>query len=627
MEEKLKYPFGFLLTKYDFINKYNWSKLNLQNEWKLYYSQKNEFIKVNSDETQIIVLGYFFDIRDGILPEQIIVDNLIHSIQKSYQEFLEELAYLSGRFLLILSHGDEIKLYHDIAGLRSVCFHRYNDIVGSHDSLINEVTGNQLKQIYFNPNEISFSYHTRFEFVEKLIPNMTLEINTKKLERYYPDKNYPIKSRDQIKTELKFYLNETVKWINQSNYKPLLSLTGGGDSRTSLAILKPIIKGLETFTYLKDTTNKSEYEKKTYDNDKKIVNSIVDNLNLTHDFFNISSAKTVDLNIIKTIKHNVMSEHAVNLSYDYYKLFGQKNYMHIRSTALFNVGKYIFPYSSIKVNNWDVETIAKYVQKWTKIDNKKKNIEHLQHLLQHAQLENFYNYSPLEILFISYRLIQWHSGVVSESDIAFNTMLLLNSRKVVELLLSYPIEDRYAKKLFTELVDELWPVLNFWDINSTNTLKSEYEKASSKVKVLKSINEKLLLNLINTSTTQNIEISRIKYKKGFLYKFSDININEKESYELRIDLSDLNEIEEVRFKLEFFYNNNKSRDSITVTSNFLTQDSDILDLYGEKEVHIDMKDIDDNKVLFIKITHLQPTNNQSWTNASRLWIGNFEVIS
>ena len=50
---------------------------------------------------------------------------------------------------------------------------------------------------------------------------MSLDINTRKLERFYPRKNYSIKSKEEIKTELKFYLNETVKWLNNSNYKLL----------------------------------------------------------------------------------------------------------------------------------------------------------------------------------------------------------------------------------------------------------------------------------------------------------------------------------------------------------------------------------------------------------------------
>lgn len=627
MEENLKYPIGFLLTKYDFDNKYGWNQYKLQDNWDLYYSSTNEFTQSMINGNQIIVLGYFFDIRDGEMEAKFIVDKLLMSIQESYDQFLEELAYLSGRFLLILTHNGEMKLFNDAAGLRNVCFHKYSDIIASHDSLVNEVTGNHLKQVYFNPSEISFSYHTRYEFVEKLIPNMSLEINSKKLERYYPMKAYPVRSREEIRAELKYYLSETVKWLDQSGYKPILSLTGGGDSRTSLAILKPIVKRLETFTYLKDTSNANEYTKKTYKNDESIVRSIVDNVNLNHMFFTISTTEQVDSNIIQTIKHNVMSQHGLNLSYDYYKIFGHEKYMHLRSTGLFNVGKYIFPNASLKVTEWDIETIAKYVQKWTKIDDTQKNIEHLDHLLKHAQLQDFYNYNPLEILFISYRLIQWHSGVISESDIAFNTMLLLNSRRIVDLMLSYPIEDRIENKLFKDLIDELWPILNYWDVNSTETLKSKYIKASSEIKTLKKSNEKLFLNLIQSSTTQDAEITRTNYKNGLLYKFSGVNIVENDSYELRIDLSNFSENEKICFKLGFFYNNQKGRGRITVTSNFYNKEMDILDLYGENEVRIDTRELDDNKELVIKVRHKHPSSTQSWVDASRMWIGNFEIIS
>ncbi|MDM5314878.1 hypothetical protein QUF49_02665 [Fictibacillus sp. b24] len=626
MKDEIKYPFGFLLTRKHFENRYNWREFSLPGEWTLYFSPKNEFVSSSSNAVHIAILGYFFDIRNGNLKEDSIIDKLKRSLEQSNELFLDEISYLSGRFLIILSQNGKLNLFHDVSGLRSVCYHSHYDVVASHDSLVSEVVGDtNVEQVYFKPSEISFSYHTRYKSIEKLIPNMTYEVNTRTLERYYPTKDFPSKSKEEIKTELKQYLSETVKWVRRSHYTPILSLTGGGDSRTSLAILKPIIRDLETFTYMKDTSNASDYAKKTFLNDKKIVTSIVDNLNLKHRFFEISTDECVDPEVIKTIKHNVLSNHGLNLANDYYNLYGKKDYLHIRSTALFNVGKYIFQNSTLKIKEWNTQLIAKNVQKWTLIEDEQQNIEHLDHLLNHAQLTNWYNYNPLELLFVSYRLIQWHSGVVGESDIAFNTMLLLNSRQILDLMLSYPIEERNENKLFNDLIEDLWPVLNYWDINSTENLKTKYIEADKQKERLAQINKQLFQNIITPSTSQSDQLTRTYDNQGVVYKFQNQDIQSNDSYTLTFNLSGFNDDDILCFTTQLFYNNPKGRDKITVTSNFLGE-SDLLDLFGKREIRLTIKDFSPNEPPYIKILHHQATSTRSWVEASRIWVGDFSIV-
>ncbi|WP_416729813.1 hypothetical protein [Fictibacillus sp. JL2B1089] len=627
MKSDIMYPFGFLLSRnHQFLNKFEWHEFKFINGWEFYYSPKNEFVEFNTEDTQLVIIGYFFDVRNGQLAEAKIIHNLIKAADRSYDYFLEELSYLSGRYLLILSRNDELKLFHDVSGLRAVCYHTELDIIASHDSLVKEVANHyKCSQIYFKPSEISFSYNTRYANILKLIPNMSYEVNARRLERYYPTKLYTQKTKFEIKEILKKYLYETVKWLQSSKYQPILSLTGGGDSRTSLAILKPIIHNIEMFTYMKDTSDSSEYAKKTFDKDKKIVSSLVENLNLNHRFFEISKDEEINVQILKTIKHNVMSNHGLNLANDYYYLFGHKNYMHIRSTALFNVGKYIFPNNTLKIKEWDLQSISKNVQKWTNIADNQKNMDHLEHLLKHAQLENWYNYNPLELLFVSYRLIQWHSGVVGESDIAFNTMLLLNSRSILDLLLAYPIEDRSKNKLFTELIDELWPVLNYWEINSLETLKSNMIQANNKIEQLERVNRVLFPKIITVLSSQIEPPKNLSELGGITYKFTNQNINADEYYELTFDLSGFNEYDQLILDVEFFYNNPKGRNRITVSSNILPT-TDILNLYGRHKVVINVKDYKTNgESPYIKIMHLQSTTVRSWIEASRIWVGDYQL--
>ncbi|GFZ91313.1 hypothetical protein GCM10010978_32450 [Compostibacillus humi] len=521
----------------------------------------------------------------------------------------------------MLVYDNVIKIFNDMASLRTVFYHENYMIIGSHDSLINEALNNKLKQVYTHPNEISFSNLTRYESVRKLIPNMSLEINSGKLERYYPLSAFESKPKAEIKEEIISYLNETVKWIESSTYKPLLSLTGGGDSRMSLAALKPIIDKIETFTYLKNTSNENDFVKRTFENDEKIVTDIVHNLNLNHKFFSISTKTNTKLKNV--IKQNVFSNHNLNLAIDYLNRYGGQGFLHIRSTALFNVGKYIFPKETLKVQKWDIKNIAYYLKKWTNIKDDQENEQCLSNLIKYAQLDNFYNHNPLELLFLSYRLIQWHSGVVGESDIAFNTMLLLNSRKVVDLMLSYPAEDRYNNELFYELIQELWPILNYWDVNNPTNLAQKYKTLDKQLKQLIKTNNKILLSLINSSTSQIEPIQSLYKDNGFLFKVSNQNITSNDFYRININLSNLDLKGKIRLKIRFFYRNPKGKGSIFVKSPFLKETRDILQLYGTHEIQID--NTLENNDFFIEIQHKKSTNSQSWVEASSIWIGDFSI--
>ena len=58
----------------------------------------------------------------------------------------------------------------------------------------------------------------------------------------------------------------------------------------------------------------------------------------------------------------------------------------------------------------------------------------------------------------------WHSSVVLESDFAFDTHVLFNSRSILQLMLSAPVKDRRDGALFRKIVSILWPELRRWPL-------------------------------------------------------------------------------------------------------------------------------------------------------------------
>ena len=74
--------------------------------------------------------------------------------------------------------------------------------------------------------------------------------------------------------------------------------------------------------------------------------------------------------------------------------------------------------------------------------------------------------TPSIVFYWEHRMSCWHSNVVLESDFAFDTHVLFNSRWILERMLSVPAEERARGVLFRHLVAELWPDLARWPIGA-----------------------------------------------------------------------------------------------------------------------------------------------------------------
>ena len=66
-------------------------------------------------------------------------------------------------------------------------------------------------------------------------------------------------------------------------------------------------------------------------------------------------------------------------------------------------------------------------------------------------------YDPADLFYWEHRSGMWLNAHLTESDIAFDTFILVNSRRVYRLLLSAPLRDRINGTVFLELIRRAWP--------------------------------------------------------------------------------------------------------------------------------------------------------------------------
>src|SRR5699024_12460323 len=96
---------------------------------------------------------------------------------------------------------------------------------------------------------------TAFNELKSLIPNFYFDYNTKKQVRFFPRENNKyndLAEEEKFQLIERFWKEQLRHFINKYN-NVVFSLTGGGDSRFSLALSKEYLDKIQFFTYAATT--------------------------------------------------------------------------------------------------------------------------------------------------------------------------------------------------------------------------------------------------------------------------------------------------------------------------------------------------------------------------------------
>src|SRR5699024_7218127 len=174
------------------------------------------------------------------------------------------------------------------------------------------------------------------------------------------------------------------------------------------------------------------------------------------------------------INKNTTQEHS-RILLDYYeKLFPQKNLLHIRGNLL-EIGRAYF--ITARKTNDPVEVFNTFhfgIKKYINEDIETDINFYIQNQIEKMGYYNeLYDYHVLDLFYWENRTGRWHAEVLNETDYAFETMLPFNMRAIIELSLSFDLPKRKNNFLFKELINNNFPILNFFGENDINNL---YEK-------------------------------------------------------------------------------------------------------------------------------------------------------
>ncbi|WP_031547906.1 hypothetical protein [Salinicoccus luteus] len=583
--------------------------LPLDKERHLLISNDYSYTKKDIGRSSIILLGYAYDIRNAATTtEQILETVLISGDEERYSH----LDFLNGRYVLIINTPEGLFLYSDATSLKPVFYSRKLRCVSSHEYILRQLlkqTGEKIEQTSLFRK--GFMDLTNTEGIYKLSPSVEFEFDSFSSKRIFPRKERIEMKIDDILKEMNGYIEESRKWLlTRENLK--FSLTGGVDSRVSLALLRPLVHRMKFFTYLKpDEELSTKTLDRAYKNDEAIVRSMVYNLNLDHEFFYIR-LNQADQEYYDMMKETVSSLHSYPLSRYLNDNDAYHGGLHIKSTVQ-SIGKSSFDrklYNENTVVN-ALEGIRKWAPKpYKKEENKEELGKWLSNFLQRIGMEETYGYHLLDLMFLESRLGNFQSNITQETDNTLEVFNLFNSRRMIELFLSPSLTERQNQSLAFAIIDEYWPVLNFFGINTQETLLEKYEALKSRQKETPQAiqKEKTDLNDVDIQFSKNIAQHTDEYglmlvpkelplTPGLDYRIKVHNTTEQE---LKVTFSTKYDKEQGRGRVELLFED-ASKDIVDLAGGYDV----ILPPYGHATVQYDFK---------------SEMNKPSWQKASRLYL-------
>lgn len=481
MNTKLKlYPFGYVFSegKLD-TQPPSYVEEKIDSTYYYYFDEGTQHSISKNKDSFLIIHGDFVHI--GIyndIPQEDLTDTLLNLYINDYEEFLNTLDFIAGRFTIIVKRSTDIHIYPDATNGRSNYYTKDRVLASSHTKLIADI----LNYESIDHEELvkeKILLETPYTNINSTIPNHSVELGSKKITRFFPRRNNQF---TQINEEKRFKLVEKF-WKKQidaySNYdnRIIFSITGGLDSRFALSLSKKYMNDFHFFTYaLKNKIDNSSPTSKMLSKDYGVVKQILSDIPLKHSFFFFEDnpvALTDEESII--LGKNTISRHNPKLVKYAYNEFGS-DLLHLRGNLLEIGQTYLHRRKEIENTKFAAKDAFMRVYK-TQV----KDPSQLEELYDKFEknlgyLNDTYDYHLVDLVYWELRMGRWICEVSNNHDSIFRTINPFNHRALISISLSFPYEQRRDCYMFKEIINRNFPILNFYGINDLDNI---YEQSKS----------------------------------------------------------------------------------------------------------------------------------------------------
>lgn len=573
------------------------NKVKVLSNAHIYYEETCNLTQFKNEDVTILMLGYILDIRDSTKNSKDILETLTVKYKKTRESFYDTLDYLNGRYIIIVSDSDDTQIFTDATSMKPI-YYWNQEVFGSHEVIIRETVSIE-KQITLKTRWTNgYMDYTGTQSIYKFNCNNYFSFKDSQFIRYFPRIEIENQTAEEIADKTIPLLKEQVKWLSNLDKTLYLSLTGGVDSKVSLAILKSIKPKLNLFTYLIDFEKEQDGPRKDiYLRDKELVDRLVYNFDLNHQYFNFEDF-IIPKEFVKEMKYNFSSAHSDEVAF-LVRQSMDHNSLHIKSN-IYEMAK--LPYSQSGYNSTKIEDGYEITKKWLPSKIRANDEAGNKMYLKAAKRTNLNRNGILNanlsmMLYYESKMNNWHSSITQETDAVQETFILLNSKFLLRNLLSLKLNDRRDTKLLNLYIKKFWPFLNYQIANSYNTLDMY---RTNKVELSHQSREVKIVNPMNVS---------LKIEENIIYVQPNTGIALRDSV--------------ISFEV---YNESAEDNNIIIKSNYSHPEKNIFVIVDKKKLSINNY-IDGQKVkirkktsIHIQIEYSKNFKYSSWFKAGELTI-------
>lgn len=443
----------------------HWAAVPL-GRYTLGWDQRTPSASVTAGSHTIYLIGRAFHLVLESASLEKIAAELATARAASRSSYDHALYELSGRYVLVDHGPDGTHLQTDAVGMRSAYYARHGGTVSSHAKLTAQIIGDEAasefgtKDWFRTAKAPSYPGRaTEYASVLALTPNTELEVGSTDIRRVGPMPRGADRPAREVATELVPLLQAQFFALVQQG-RPLMSLTAGLDTRTSLALSFPVRNDITYFSYVSyrgSTPSPSEA-------DMLLARQICDDYEL--DYKTVIVTGFLDSGPLNhVIRGNSRRIHAPSIAAEYRTQLPLDT-VHIRSN-IYEVGRSFFRNASPsrKLPELTAKELARRIVRVRSHATFQAGVEAFDDWLCATRFGEVTEYDPYDLYYWEMRMARWLPAHVTESDIAHDTYTVVNCRRILELFLSVSLEDRMSAKVFDALIDMTWPELFRYPVN------------------------------------------------------------------------------------------------------------------------------------------------------------------
>lgn len=624
------YPRGFVFSEKKLSIPVDYYKeKRILNHFHYYYDEAsiNSIYEDIDNGKFIIVHGHHLYVKQNNNIN--LAKHLLDTYFNDRNSFLDIIDFIAGRYVIIIGNKEKIEFFQDAAGMRTVYYSIRENIASSHVHLLGHLLcldfQKSLESIW---SKVYMWDLTPYEDIKSMLPNFSLELFSKKLERFFPRKQNPYSS---LSEEERFQLIERYWKFQIEKYlerhpNMILSLTGGSDSRVQLAMVKEHIDKIKMFTYAPEITEERDLgiSQEILKMDEKIVKEMLEDIPLNHRmiYFGPSAIKNTPEQI-EVLKRNTIKPHGQWLIPLYREYFGDEDVLHLRGNLL-EIGRAYFVKKDSKNTADEVEGIF-YALLKKHFTNIKEAEEKFGYILKYGLKKFLYDkslfgYHKMDLFYWEIRMGRWISEVLNENDVVFETLIPYNLRAIIDISLSFELKKRKRNYVFNHLINRNYPVLNFYGKNDERNLFERMEELISEK--IKNEEKKLYFTEFSVYNSENEQLSVIRNTNNVIYIPKDrIKLGNYAETSIVFD-----KFEGIAFiTLKNSYSNPNAKDylkySIYINDDLLLEED--ISLWKFKNC-LTILNLSKGDIIKIRISALRNAPRASWESASRLEIIEYE---